>query len=532
VKIKIPIISKFLNKRARNKLRVINRGYRQLKKEGKVEFPMQLKVILSKIKLYDEGMPKELLCQSDLDIELSARQFLFERTLRLSFNKAILYSVGSRKSLSHPLPKQWRDAMVKQGISVNNFNSAVLWHAYGFLFFGYGILQGLKSTYFLLKKQPNLGKYIYFEKLVVGNVSINPNKHNIVNWYLQWQNKSEKINSICHGVSSVPNFKLGDAVVVQTDGLPRLKGLKLIQYLFFSVYASTYSFICLFFNPIYGFLMDDILKSRRVQLACSEDIAEDYLFSNSLPFYRPFWTYLAEEKGARILFYFYSTNSEAVKTKSGRAVEYPWHLISWPYYLVWDEFQADFIKKFDQHKAIIEEAGHIWFSSSDIDVDVSLNAIAVFDVTPFRGVKYIQILEAPCFYVPKIANQFLNDIQEVLLGSSYNMVHKMKRTNIHTHKKYKNNIKVLEKSGGYQRINPDSDATHLIQKSIATISMPFTSTALIAQFEGRPSIYYDPSGMVQKDDRAAHGIPVLSGIEELKEWVESLNNDKVGVSLR
>jgi hypothetical protein len=29
--------------------------------------------------------------------------------------------------------------------------------------------------------------------------------------------------------------------------------------------------------------------------------------------------------------------------------------------------------------------------------------------------------------------------------------------------------------------------------------------------------------MIQKDDRAAHGIPVLSGIDELKEWVEGLN---------
>jgi hypothetical protein len=28
--------------------------------------------------------------------------------------------------------------------------------------------------------------------------------------------------------------------------------------------------------------------------------------------------------------------------------------------------------------------------------------------------------------------------------------------------------------------------------------------------------------MVQKDDGAAHDIPILSGIDELKEWVETL----------
>jgi hypothetical protein len=33
--------------------------------------------------------------------------------------------------------------------------------------------------------------------------------------------------------------------------------------------------------------------------------------------------------------------------------------------------------------------------------------------------------------------------------------------------------------------------------------------------------------MIQKDGREAHGIPVLSGIKELKEWVKNINNDKI-----
>jgi hypothetical protein len=46
--------------------------------------------------------------------------------------------------------------------------------------------------------------------------------------------------------------------------------------------------------------------------------------------------------------------------------------------------------------------------------------------------------------------------------------------------------------------------------------MPFTSTALVARNLGKPSYYYDPSGIIQKDDRAAHGIPVISGFAELQ----------------
>ena len=47
--------------------------------------------------------------------------------------------------------------------------------------------------------------------------------------------------------------------------------------------------------------------------------------------------------------------------------------------------------------------------------------------------------------------------------------------------------------------------------------MTFTSTALVARNLGKPSYYFDPTGIIQKDDRAAHGIPVISGFSELQE---------------
>ena len=75
----------------------------------------------------------------------------------------------------------------------------------------------------------------------------------------------------------------------------------------------------------------------------------------------------------------------------------------------------------------------------------------------------------------------------------------------------------------YLEIDPRVDAMVVIQKTKACISLPFTSTALIAKYEGKPSIYYDPSGIIQKNDRAAHGIPVLVNIDELQQWVEGIN---------
>jgi polysaccharide biosynthesis PFTS motif protein len=68
-------------------------------------------------------------------------------------------------------------------------------------------------------------------------------------------------------------------------------------------------------------------------------------------------------------------------------------------------------------------------------------------------------------------------------------------------------------------VDPEISAIRVVESSVAVISMPFTSTALIAKEMGKPSIYYDPTGLLQKDDRAAHGIPILSTRDELDEWL-------------
>ncbi|WP_333856278.1 hypothetical protein, partial [Denitromonas sp.] len=68
-------------------------------------------------------------------------------------------------------------------------------------------------------------------------------------------------------------------------------------------------------------------------------------------------------------------------------------------------------------------------------------------------------------------------------------------------------------------VDPAVSAMKVIEAATVTISLPFTSTALLARQLGKPSVYYDPTGSVQTDDRAAHGIPVLSGPAELDAWL-------------
>jgi polysaccharide biosynthesis PFTS motif protein len=114
---------------------------------------------------------------------------------------------------------------------------------------------------------------------------------------------------------------------------------------------------------------------------------------------------------------------------------------------------------------------------------------------------------------------FLHDVYNVTKANNFTMVLKRKR-NIGklVNSKYQILINKLENLPNFVTIDSDISALRLIEKTSVIISIPFTSTAIIAKEMGKVSIYYDPTGEIQKDDRAAHGIPVISGISELTNW--------------
>ena len=91
-------------------------------------------------------------------------------------------------------------------------------------------------------------------------------------------------------------------------------------------------------------------------------------------------------------------------------------------------------------------------------------------------------------------------------------------------RRYRRVVDGLVASDHFAAIDPDTAAIPVVESCDAVISMPFTSTALLGRELGKPSVYYDPTGVVQKDDRAAHGIEVLSGPQELQTWVSSVTS--------
>jgi polysaccharide biosynthesis PFTS motif protein len=100
---------------------------------------------------------------------------------------------------------------------------------------------------------------------------------------------------------------------------------------------------------------------------------------------------------------------------------------------------------------------------------------------------------------------------------------KVKKETSFAHPSYLSSVERLSRYENVISVDPDISANRVIEASTLVISMPFTSTALIARELGKPSCYYDPTGLIQQDDRAAHGIEIIRGPEELTRWLKGIS---------
>lgn len=513
------------------------RGYSYLKKTDQFSRLRQIKTDLVDEILFKTSrtVSQHVFGASLPQAELVARQILLQRHAGNGLNKAILYSIGSKSaSVVYPLPKAWQKILVKHGLRVNGFKSSLAWVGLVALYWGHGVLYVAKLVLLslwatLCNKTVAKRRYACFEGLLPGNLP-QPDKHglshDICSWYARWDGRLRDLSAIRHSVRSGKEIKLGE-VSVDYVGRPfeLLRNFKRVtQYLFWGLKAlPIITFDVLRGRWWHALVFAEAAKAKAVQLCDPDDLAADYLFHYSGTIYRPMWTYEAEKKGARIVCYFYSTSEQVKLPKGYESQRYEWGAASWPNYLVWDDYHADLIRRDIDRAASIKIVGPIWFSTSSLDLpELPDKSIAVFDIQPHRkssrfGISTLADYHAQSHSIP---SQFLRDIHTVLSGYGINMVIKRKREiGSNGEKSYMRVVQELSQLKDVVMIDPSVSAIKVIERCQGVISMPFTSTALYLRNQGIPSVYYDPTGWIQKDDRGAHNIPILTDINELSEWV-------------
>lgn len=532
---KVPVFSDYLKRIKLSRLRAVMRGYRYLRAMGELDKIKLIKEDLASTRLLlVEKMGSEMIFGAGLnEAELIIKQYLLIWVADLKFNKTLLYAIGKpEKKIGYILPPEWRDILKKHGFKVSGFWSALYWNGFLLLMMAYGLVKFFKiiaeGAGSLFGDKYNFGRYVFFCDIGIKNLPFSSNdgsSYDIITWYWQKFRNSNNLDRVGHSAKGTESTTVNGIPIEKfQSALPPLQSPPaLLKITAWCIIAGTLAFIDIFrgrwWHPL---IFAEAVLAAKARVNKPGSLAVEYLFHNSGWIYRPLWTYEAEKRGSVITLYFYSTNIETFKRPSGYVLQANnWNIINWPHYMVWDQFQADFIKRFKGPDANVSIVGAIWFQASRVKLpQLPARSVAIFDVQPMRDAYYETLGIDFEYYTPAVCNQFLTDIDKVLRENNAIMVYKRKR-NLGTliHYKYRNLLKSLSEGSHFISVDADIAAQHMIEHCSFVISMPFTSTALIAKKIGKPSIYYDPFGLVQKDDCAAHGIEVIVGSSELEQWV-------------
>ena len=522
------------------------RGYRILKNTDQLGKIRRLKVDLIDTRFTEIDQTARLLMfgASLSQAELASRQFLLQKIIVRetsgSLIGALLYSTGNRGTpVVFPLPRLWQYVLIAQGYKVATRRCSLLWLCFVGAHFCFGVLTITKIAVASLcaSMKVHHGQvekyYTYFDGLRFGVLPQHGaagSSYDIVTWYSQWEGRAREISSLKHGVRGVPPTEV-EGLQVDYIGKPfqALTNLiSLLRFVSWSIKAAMITLIDLFSGRWWhALLLAESAKACAVRLTSSGKLARDYLFHYSENIFRPLWTYEAEKKKSRIILYFYSI-FENIKLPEGYvSYKFEWSALNWPVLLVWDEYQTESLRGYIENKSIIKVVGPIYFRDSAVEIPkIPRKSIAVFDIDPIRKSALFDVCTFYGEYSnknPELNLQFLKDIKLVLAESGCAMIFKRKRNYGHKPiKKYMGLIQDFSRSENVIIVDPSISPIRVIKKSKAVISMCFTTTAHYMRDQDIPSVYYDPTGWIQKDDRGAHGIPILSGIDELRAWVSSV----------
>jgi polysaccharide biosynthesis PFTS motif protein len=469
-------------------------------------------------------------CQQHADIVV--KQLLIQRLAGGELTKRNLYQIGSNtKSLSYAMPAAWLEILEEHGFGVSKRKSLVVWHTLILKYWVLGLFTGLKillsGVINTLQKREGAKKgFVHFMGLSSSNLPpASGEGYDILSWYKSWRNRRLDLQ-VRHDVLAATNSRC-DCDYLQPPYLSLRGGKQLINY------------CCWFFKSVIlsaghalrgdwwnAFVLPEAIRAKAMSLVSNDFVAEEYFFHYSGNVYRPMWTYEAAKRGAQITCYFYSTSENISMEKQRASQRYEWGAANWPKYLVWDSYQEKTIRAEIDGVYDVEVVGPIYFASLNNELPaLSYPSVAVFDVPPHRRSAHFGITTLGEYLrrFPCIQHRFLEDIYEVLLKSNVHMAVKQKRDiGPRGEKRYGRLLKQLEAQSSVTLVPPACSAIPLVRICQATISFPFTSTALYAQNEGRPSAYYDPMSWIAFDDPAARGLPVLRGRDELSSWIASV----------
>ena len=188
---------------------------------------------------------------------------------------------------------------------------------------------------------------------------------------------------------------------------------------------------------------------------------------------------------------------------------------------VWTaQFARNLAKKSDKIK--INSVGSIMFKMrNEIKIINKRNQIVIFDVSPQKHA------QENSFHQIDLVTQFFEDIIAVNKDLSdirnFDLILKTKRALGNNHlKSYRKLLNKYKENSDLKIVDWNVDPYSLIAESVLSISIPFTSIALIGNEVGTRSIYYYPFSNQLNSLNSELTVPIICGVNDLYHYIKKL----------
>ncbi len=498
--------------------------------------PFAVYDVLREIEYAENGLPVPDLGGAFPDIADAAatclRQRLFFALRHRSVHKSILaHAAGRTETLDLPLSDTWLAAARKAGLPVDEracrrrFRRLVL----------VGLLRSARNCLRLLRRGDGLVPDApYVAVLQMGERSlppanVPPGTRDLASWAVEHGRLADpSVAAVLLHCPSVTAHRLDPRTVVSPTPLPPLTPER--RRAFRRRAAGRILRVAgqLLLGRWQGaFMLDEVLSRDHAALCPPDTLARHYFFTVSDWLVRPLWSYAVEASGSAVSIVYYSVNSALFAPDVPPFPQYGSGegIATWPRYVVMSDDMADALRSQRRAPALPmvldPYIGMIDHGAPVPDLDAA-HTVAVFDVVPVRLGVLADLGHLTPYENEAVARRFLTDIRDALGRRGLSMAFKQKRLRDQAiAPAYRRFIEGLEADPTILRTAPELGAERLCAKTAATIAFPFTTPAVVAKAQGRPAIYYDPTGRLAAVAPHRHGVPVVSGRDALGQWLET-----------
>jgi len=470
----------------------------------------------------------------DAQLEIFFMQRCISYVFDSKFVETYALSKINRRNGIHPIPPEWIQILELNGFKINKLLSKILWKlslykkgSKSFL----GILQQLLSfrPYEFTMNQPKDAGQI-----TAWSNSINTkyfqgdqlNLYTFKNWLEMKSPISGKIINLHSTHFSLE--KTSDNSIdqsFQVGSIQISKGLRSRYFLDLLAILMIGTIKSILGKPEFLSMGHDLALALRVHASDKQQLPDYIFFTESNGILKPLWTNAAEEKGANVVVIFFSAcDTPMLRNEVTPSFEI-YNCSSWREFWVVDETQRTLLEsKVGIGNADYLVVGFPWRTDEKIHIKTPYKRlIAIFDYENIEGFYTFSTLNDVGYCGSDKEIRFLNDILEVSESFDLEIVHKPKREipSMKRSQAYRETLIRLEERSSYRRINADTSPNQLIDIADYVISLPVTSTAIIAKYAGKTSIYYDPIGLLDPTDICFRGVLLVQGRESLRKWFQT-----------